>query len=291
MREVYRNSLLYKSKVDDAWTINPAVGCTHGCKYPCYAYSSSKFHNKVQNYQDWITPKIVANAKQLLEKEVTKYLPEHYPIQRKVKRIKFVHFSYYTDPFPMKRIDIQELTIALAQILNDRGFSCRFLTKGLYPVNRIEKFLQIKKFSDKAEGNNFGISLVSVNKEFRQRWEPFASDFHERINYLKILHEMGFKTWISMEPYPTPNIIKQDIWSILKQIQFVDRVVFGKWNYNQTIEKFKKWKSYYSEQVSILKEWGEISNTEIEIKEGTPGYREPEEITPCLSQLGLGLEV
>jgi hypothetical protein len=34
-----------------------------------------------------------------------------------------------------------------------------------------------------------------------------------------------------MEPYPTPNLIKQDLMEILEAVSFVDKIVFGRLNY------------------------------------------------------------
>ena len=56
---------------------------------------------------------------------------------------------------------------------------------------------------------------------------------------------MGVKTWVSMEPYPTPNLVKQDIDSILDRIAFADKIVFGKMNYNSEATKFEDNEGFY----------------------------------------------
>ena len=38
-----------------------------------------------------------------------------------------------------------------------------------------------------------------------------------------------------MEPYPTPNVISQDLNEILEEISFVDSIDFGHWNYSSLI--------------------------------------------------------
>jgi len=40
-----------------------------------------------------------------------------------------------------------------------------------------------------------------------QKFEPFSAPYSLRVASLKYLHEKGFKTWASIEPYPTPNFI------------------------------------------------------------------------------------
>ena len=42
-----------------------------------------------------------------------------------------------------------------------------------------------------------------------------------------------------MEPYPTPNIFEQDLNSILKSVDFVDEIIFGKLNYSVKTSEFK----------------------------------------------------
>ena len=49
-----------------------------------------------------------------------------------------------------------------------------------------------------------------------------------------------------MEPYPTPNIIKQDLMEILEAVSFVDEIVFGRLNYNVKSSEFKYSKEFYN---------------------------------------------
>ena len=43
MESIKRKSLLYKTGVEYGdYTINIAEGCSHGCKYPCYAMLMAK---------------------------------------------------------------------------------------------------------------------------------------------------------------------------------------------------------------------------------------------------------
>ena len=40
---ISRKSLIYKTNVEYGdYTINHVLGCSHGCKYPCYAYLLKK---------------------------------------------------------------------------------------------------------------------------------------------------------------------------------------------------------------------------------------------------------
>src|SRR3990167_3895900 len=72
--KVYRKTLLYKSKVEYAnFCLNHVEGCSHGCRYPCYAMMMKKRCGLIKDYQEWIKPKLVGNALELLDKEIPKY--------------------------------------------------------------------------------------------------------------------------------------------------------------------------------------------------------------------------
>ena len=66
---INRKSLLYKTGVEYGdYTVNHVQWCFHGCLYPCYAMMMVKRFGTVKNYDEWIKPKIVDNAIELLEK-------------------------------------------------------------------------------------------------------------------------------------------------------------------------------------------------------------------------------
>ena len=209
---IERKSLLYKTGVEYGdYTINHVEGCSHGCLYPCYAMMMAKRFGKVKSYDEWLQPKIVSNAEELLGKEIPKHKD----------KIKFVHFCFTTDPFMYGYQEIADLTVRLIEALNEQGIKCTALTKGLLPKELIKL----------SEDNEFGITLISLDDTFRKKIEPFSATYKERIRSLWQLHKKGIKTWVSIEPYPTPNIIDQNFQNILDSISFVDKIIFGKLNF------------------------------------------------------------
>jgi DNA repair photolyase len=141
------------------------------------------------------------------------------------------------------------------------------LTKGVYPEDLADK----KRYGAIHE---YGITLVSLNDDFKSSFEPFSSPYDERIASLKRLHDAGLKTWVSMEPYPTPNLVEQDLNKLLDKISFVDKIVFGKLNYNvQTSlfksNLFKNNAAFYEECAQIVTEFCEKRGIEYHIKFGT----------------------
>ena len=91
----------------------------------------------------------------------------------------------------------------------------------------------------------------------------------QRIGALRSLHEAGLKTWVSMEPYPTPNIVTQDIREILKAVSFVDRIVFGRWNYSNRCTSFPHSPEFYNAMAEHVARSCDRHGIDFHIKEGT----------------------
>ena len=253
MGYVFRNSLLYKSKVEYAdYCINHVEGCSHGCKFPCYAFMMSRRFGKVKSYNDWCKPKLVKNALELLDKEIPKYK----------KDIKFVHLSFMTDPFMYLYPEVADMTLKIINKLNSNGIKCTILTKGIYP----KELRNTKKYSDK---NEYGITLVSLSEDFKKKFEPNSSPYMGRINALKLLHDAGLKTWVSMEPYPTPNLVEQELIELLERVSFVDNIIFGKLNYNCHSSNYPNNEQFYEDQAEIVENFCKERGIKYHIKYGT----------------------
>ena len=254
MLKIERKSLLYKSGVEYAdFCLNHVEGCAHGCKFPCYAFQMAKRFGKVKTYSDWIKPKLVSNALELLDKEIPKYKDQ----------IKFVHLCFMTDPFMYKQKEVQDMTLKIIEKLNKNNIRCTVLTKGIYP----------KALTNKERygiSNEYGITIVSLNDDFKKDFEPYSAPYKERIKSLKYLHDNGLKTWVSIEPYPTPNLDKnQNLFKLLNNIKFVDRIIFGKLNYNVVSSRFKDNHIFYEGCTNQVIEFCKINNIDYHIKFGT----------------------
>ena len=250
MKTIDRKSLLYKTGVEYGdYTINHVQGCAHGCMFPCYAFNMAKRFGNVKSYQEWLEPKLVINAIDLLEKE----------LPRIKDKIKSVQLCFTTDPFMSDYPEVGEMTIRIINKLNEYDVPAVVLTKSTLP-HELAKLSKI---------NQYGITLVSTDESFREKYEPYTSKYDDRIKALKYLHEKGCKTWVSIEPYPTPNINEQSLKKLLNRIKFVDYIVFGMWHYNKLVSQYKNHKTFYDECSETVIEFCKKNNIRFHIKTGT----------------------
>jgi len=74
---------------------------------------------------------------------------------------------------------------------------------------------------------------------------------------------------VSMEPYPTPNLIKQNLMEILREISFVDKIIFGKLNYNVKSSQFNENRDFYRDCAETVMKFCKNEGIEYHIKYGT----------------------
>lgn len=247
---IHRKTMLYKTGVEYGdYTMNFVQGCSHGCKFPCYAFLQKKRFVQVADYEDWCKPRLVSNTLALLDKE----------IPRLKDRIKSVQLCFSTDPFMHGYQDIADMAVASIRKLNAAGIKCTVLTKAILPMT----------LAQLSENNEYGITLISLDESYREKMEPGAAPYAERLNALMKLHEAGCKTWISMEPYPTPNLIAQDLQSLLESVSFVDNIIFGRTNYSKKASAYKEHKDFYNKRAAEVIDFCETHGILYHIKEKT----------------------
>lgn len=242
--------MLYKTGVEYGdYTMNHVQGCSHGCKYPCYAFLMARRFGRIKTYEEWCEPKLVENTLELLAKE----------IPRLKSRIRNVQLCFTTDPFMYGRQEIDDMSVASIEMLNDAGIPCVVLTKGVLPIS----LAKMRKL------NTYGISLVSLDESYRERVEPGAAPYAERLASLKALHDEGCRTWVSMEPYPTPNLVEQRLEELLQSVSFVDRIVFGRANYNKEASAYPHVREWYNSCVEEVLAFCDANGIDVHIKKGT----------------------
>lgn len=291
-----RKRMLYKSKVEymsgeGVYTMNHILGCSHGCLYPCYAFTAAKRYGQVDSYEQWCQPEAVGNALELLERDLQAHRKE--PVER-------VHLCFTTDPFMYQQDDLCELTLQCIELINSHGVPVTTLTKGTYPFERDPYALIMRGHPE----NEYGVTFNTVSEGFRKAWEPAAAPWNERLASCYALHGIGVRTWASMEPFPAltnAGIIKRyeeieadppaspaDVLSLAAKIRqsehpmsalasvldrlhgHVDKVVFGRWNYySEMPTDFGDVSAWYAQAAERVRVWGDYFGIETIIKKGT----------------------
>lgn len=250
MEKFERKTLLYKTGVEYGdYTINHVQGCAHGCKFPCYAMMMAKRFGTAKTYEEWCVPKLAENALEILDKEIPKLKD----------KIESVQLCFSTDPFMYGYDEVSRMSIEIIKKLNGAGIKCTALTKGILPI----------ELADLSPENEYGITLVSLDEGFRKEMEPNTAPYRERIAALRALHDAGCKTWVSIEPYPTPNFIEQDLNKILEAISFCDKIIFGRLNYNKKVSEYKDHKAYFNKLAEQVLAYCKANGKQYHIKDGT----------------------
>jgi DNA repair photolyase len=114
-----------------------------------------------------------------------------------------------------------------------------------------------------------------LDEAYREQTEPGAASYKDRLTALEALHDKGCKTWVSIEPYPTPNLIEQDLDEILEAVAFTDKIIFGRTNYSKEISAYTEHRTFYNEQAELVITFCKERNIQFHIKDGT--IRKPKE--------------
>lgn len=168
-------SLAVKSKLPDAdWVINPYIGCTHKCRY-CYAVFMRRFSGYQEQWGDYIVVKqgkeIRSNKFQEGETILIGSVTDGYqPLEAKYRR-----------------------THAILQQLCGCEAKVEILTKSkliLDDLPLLKKFPNIK----------VGISINTLDDNFRRIMEPGASTINDRIQTLEQLRQENIPTYLFISP-------------------------------------------------------------------------------------------
>ena len=176
IKEICAKTILSKSKVLD-YTINPYVGCEHGCTY-CYARFMKRFTGHKERWGEFVDVKV--NAASLLRREVNK------------KKVGRVWVSGMCDPYqPLERK--YEITRSCLEILLKKGWPVTIQTKSTLVLRDID----LLRNSSNVEVT---LSITTADEKVKQIFEPKAPSIKERIQALEKLHSAGVKTCVMIAP-------------------------------------------------------------------------------------------
>src|SRR4030042_836027 len=213
VREIRAKTILSKSQIFD-YTINPYVGCAHGCTY-CYARFMKRFSGHKEPWGKFVDVKI--NAAELLKHEVLKKTSSGR-----------VWMSGVCDPYqPVERK--YKLTRQCLEILIYYDWPITIQT-GSGLVLRDADLLKDKPHI------NVGLSITTGDEDIRKLFEPNAPPIAERIHALETLHQGGIRTYAMIAPI-LPGVERLPIQLAGK----VDYVLMDKMNYHYGDWVYKKY--------------------------------------------------
>lgn len=204
-------------------------GCGHHCIY-CYAPKAT-----FQDRDKFANPELRKGVLQQLEKDAAKLAQKN--------ETRPVLLCFTTDPYQMLDCEYQ-LTRQAIEILHENNLSVTILTKGGKRAERDFDLLQ--------PGDQFATTLTFLDKKRSLQWEPGAAIPEERIESLKRAHELGIKTWVSLEPVIDPD---ESIEIVRQTHSFVDLYKVGKINYHK-IEESIDWSKFLKNVKVVLDDRG-----------------------------------
>ena len=232
IKEIASGSAITKSKLPTAdYVVNAYTGCTHKCIY-CYAEYMKKFTNHSEEWGEFIDIKNFESIK--IPKDIDD---------------KYVSISSVTDPYNFCEIKYEKTKHVLEE-LKEINCHIRILTKSKNVLRDIELFKQFKSIE-------VGVSLNTVDDDFRKLIEPRASSVEDRINVLRILRENNIRNYLFISPI-FPYLT--DYEKIIEQTRdFVDYYGFENLNIRaeqkaRVLDLIKeKFASIYSDYLNIYK--------------------------------------
>lgn len=201
-------------------------GCSHGCTY-CFNLSMQGKWSHV----DFDKPRPREGIIDALRHSAKN--------RKKAGDRRPVFLCFTCDPYQPIDTDFQ-LTRMAIEILHIFDMPVRILTKGGLRALRDFDLLTGK--------DEFGVTLTFENQADSDKWEPHAASVKERLESLKIAHDYGIKTWVSMEPVIEPE---QTLDLIRATYRYVDHYKVGRWNHDTRANEID-WPLFARSAVDLL---------------------------------------
>lgn len=216
--------------------VNLYKGCGHGCAY-CYVpniikITRNEFDNQVEVKKDVLTR---------LETSAKKYAGTDQQVL----------MSFTTDPYNELNDEMQ-LTREALKIFLKYKIPVAILSKGGGKV--LKDCDIIKQFGKHIK---VGASLTFINDKDSLKWERNAAVPNDRLKTLELLHALGVRTWVSLEPVIDPV---QTLKLIEASYKFVDEYQVGKLNH---LKNETDWKNFLLQAITKLM----LNNKEFYIKQ------------------------
>jgi len=235
MKAIYEASL--EAKEYCTYGLNLYGGCSHNC---LYCYNKAKFTDS--NYR--IKKSSLGNIEYDLRYWQGPRLP--------------VHLTFVGDAYDLGRNNTDTTTRDVLELFKKYIHPFQILTKGGTKA--------VQDFDLYGPNDRFGVTLTLINPEDSLVWEPGAALPADRIEALRLAHERGINTWVSLEPVIDPA---QTLALIEATHEFVDFYGVGKLNHEVEIEKTIDWPKFRADAEAKLKGYGKSYKIKAALKKAT----------------------
>ncbi len=227
---------------------NPYRGCGHKCIY-CYVPQVLKMSRQEFDTNVQPRPGFLRKLRQDAEKYQAASITEQ------------VMLSFTTDPYnPLdQKLRLSRSTI---EILKEHGLGFCTLTKGGYRALRDMDLFRPNR-------DAFASTLTSIDPAVSSEWEAGAALPKERMDTLRMFHEAGIFTWVSLEPvYDTEATLE-----IIKQTyKCVDLYKVGRINYHRLTKEIN-WCEFAEQVIDLLQGLGNLHYVKKDLQPYLPkGY-------------------
>jgi len=188
VREIYARRILNPTRIPGLnYSLNPYVGCAHGCVY-CFADYMRKYTGHREPWGQFVDVKV--NAPHLLRREIKKAAQG------------VIGIGVVTDPYqPVEKK--YEITRRCLEVLRVWKGGVSLLTKSALVLRDVDLLREV-------EGLEVGISLSTYNRKFAAELEPRVPPPDERVSVLAKLAKVGIKTRLFLAPL-IPGISDRDM--------------------------------------------------------------------------------
>jgi DNA repair photolyase len=225
-----------RAKEYNELAINLSTGCGHQCAY-CYGADVLQKNRQVFYQEPAIRKDIIPK----IENDCIKL--------QAIGEDRPVLMCFVTDPYQPIEAEHFETRLAI-QILQFYGFPVVILTKGGHRA--------VRDFDILRPGiDQFATTLTFNNDDDSLQWEPGAATPVSRIESLRKAHDLGIRTWVSLEPVIYPE---QALDLIKCTHTFVDHYKVGILNYSVKLParlksslNYVNWTQFGMEVVALLR--------------------------------------
>ena len=205
--------------------VNLYSGCSHGCTY-CYAPSCLR-----RSREDFTRVSVRSGIMKDLAKDSRALAGDPRPVL----------LSFTSDPY-QKAERSERVTSQAIGIMADSRLTVRLLTKNPGLALELDRDLLARANVE------FGSTVLFVDDAKRARWEPHAPSIDSRIAALRLAHDLGLRTWVSLEPVIDPA----EALRLIEEIHpCVDVWKIGRWNHDKRAEALD-WPLFASDVLTLL---------------------------------------